>query len=203
MKKTVILFDLDSTEVCLFFLASSVLNDKDKRLFYWKKDLASYLAFYTVDSLISGLKCLDPGNDNSKSIPRVWIYYSHSRGLDIWDWIFPFCDFIDKFSFITWEWAISHLERIRDGIFLPWVAKPRRQEKKFPHEWLSRNSERVFLHERRSREWRNSVSLWLLSHEWGNFPIPNSLQMRNNIPMLKGKLEPSLSIKLRVHIDCI
>ena len=88
------------------------------------------------------------------------------------------------------KWAISHLERIRDGIFPPWVAKPRRREKKFPHEWLSRNSERVFPHERRSREWGNSFSLWLLSHECGNFPIPNSLQMRYNIPMLKGKLHP-------------
>ena len=104
---------------------------------------------------------------------------------------------------ILWnrKWAISHLERIRDGIFPPWVAKPRRREKKFPHEWLSRNSERVFLHERRSREWRNSVSLWLLSHEWGNFPIPNSLQMRNNILMLKRKLEPrEKDFYLLVHI---
>ena len=98
-------------------------------------------------------------------------------------------------------WPIPHLERIRDGFFPPWVAKPRRREKKFPHEWLSRNSERVFLHERRSREWRNSVSLWLLSHEWGNFPIPNSLQMRNNILMLKRKLEPSeKDFYLLVHI---
>ena len=99
------------------------------------------------------------------------------------------------------QWPISHLERIRDGIFPPWVAKPRRREKKFPHEWLSRNSERVFLHERRSREWRNSVSLWLLSHEWGNFPIPKFLQMRNNILMLKRKLERSKKdFCLLVHI---
>ena len=42
----------------------------------------------------------------------------------------------------------------------------------------------------RSREWGNSFSLWLLSHECGNFPIPSSLQMRYNIPMLKGKLHP-------------
>ena len=37
------------------------------------------------------------------SRPREWIYYGHSRGLDEWDWIFPFCDFISKFSFPTWE----------------------------------------------------------------------------------------------------
>ena len=98
---------------------------------------------------------------------------------------------------------------------------------KFPHSWLSSHSETEFLHSRLRRSWRNTPSLFLLSHSWGNGdvpfvthgeiffppswlrhsgrenPIPNSLQMRNNIPMLKEKLEPSLSIKLRVHIDCI
>ena len=66
--------------------------------------------------------------------PRKWIYYSHFRGLGNWVWNFPFCDFISKFSFPTWKWPISHLERIRDGIFPPWVAKPRRRKKKFPRE---------------------------------------------------------------------
>ena len=73
------------------------------------------------------------------------------------------------------NWAICYLERIWDG-------------EKIPHKWLSKNSERVFPHERRSCDWGNSVSLWLLSHECGSFSNPNSLQMRKKIIMLKGKL---------------
>ena len=65
---------------------------------------------------------------------------------------------------------------------------------KFPHSWLSSHSETEFLHSRLRRSWRNTLSLFLLSHSWGNFffppswlrhsgrenPIPNSLQMRNS-----------------------
>ena len=32
---------------------------------------------------------------------------------------------------------------------------------------------------------------YALIDEWGNFPISNYLQMRNNIPILKGKLKTS------------
>ena len=39
----------------------------------------------------------------------------------------------------------------------------------FPHEWLSRRSEKKFPHERRSCEWGNFFLLQLLSHEWGKF----------------------------------
>ena len=55
---------------------------------------------------------------------------------------------------------------------------------KFPHLWLSSHSEKEFLHSRLRRSWRNTLSLFLLSHSWGNFfPIPNSFQIRNNIPI--------------------
>ena len=62
----------------------------------------------------------------------------------------------------------------------PWVTKGTFP---FPHEWLSRNSEKWFPHERRSREWGNSFLLWLLSHEWGN----------GNVPFVtNGEIYPSL-----------
>ena len=41
---------------------------------------------------------------------------------------------------------------------------------KFPHSWLSSHSETEFLHSRLRRSWRNTLSLFLLSHSWGNFP---------------------------------
>ena len=70
--------------------------------------------------------------------------------------------------------------------FPPRVAKPREEEKKFPHEsrkahdiWRSRSGEDKFPHERRSREWGNLFSPRLLCHilcalsdEWGNLPVP-------------------------------
>ena len=40
---------------------------------------------------------------------------------------------------------------------------------KFPHSWLSSHSETEFLHSRLRRSWRNTLSLFLLSHSWGNF----------------------------------
>ena len=64
---------------------------------------------------------------------------------------------------------------------------------KFPHSWLSSHNEKEFLHSRLRRSWRNTLSLFLLSHSWGNFfslfaasplirknPIPNSFQIRNS-----------------------
>ena len=40
---------------------------------------------------------------------------------------------------------------------------------KFNHSWLSSHSETEFLHLRLRRSWRNTLSLFLLSHSWGNF----------------------------------
>jgi hypothetical protein len=47
----------------------------------------------------------------------------------------------------------------------------------FPHEWLSRRSEKKIHQERRSREWWIFFLLQLLSHEWGKIVMRMGIKM--------------------------